>query len=73
VTPVAAVPRGQEFAGYVIAGPDVSPSQSTLKIDWDGEVHPTSRDAEISLLECRRRGYEDYGLYGLVQIEPTDG
>jgi len=70
ITAVPAVRRGEEFAGYVVAGRDGGP---ILKIDWDGHVHPTSRDAEISLLECHRDGYEDYGLYGLVQIEPTDG
>jgi hypothetical protein len=70
VTPVAAVPRGQEFAGYVIAGHDGGP---ILKIDWDGDVHATPRDGEIELLECRRAGYSDYRLYGLVEIGDSGG
>jgi hypothetical protein len=59
-----------EFAGYVVAGHDGGP---ILKIDWDGDVHATPRDGEIELLACRRAGYSDYRLYGLIEIGDSGG
>lgn len=61
--------RREPYAGYVIAGRDGGPE---LKIDWDGEIHSTERDAGIALLECHRYGYEDYRVFGLVQVEVSD-